>query len=109
MFVAVRDYLRGCVHSFVGDNLNIHQGRVFKMLEVVCVQCPSLMTSLIPSLTQAVRDAERKRGVGVDKRLRLFMNLRIYQFIVDQVVVLQLNYIASSCMNNIIKAIFSQN
>lgn len=70
MLHVCRDCIRSVLKTFIGK-VALYQNRVFSVLESVAVLHPSVLTDLIPVMTQAVRNLEYKRGVGVDKQLRL--------------------------------------
>jgi len=52
-------------------NLRVHHSRTLKVLEIlVDIHAPLLM-DLVPDITRAVIECETKRGVGIDKQIRL--------------------------------------
>ena len=61
--------IKGILRVFL-SNLSLYQSRVFRAIEPIAVVYPSLVSELIPAMTQLVKDSEVKRGVGIDKQLR---------------------------------------
>ncbi|XP_048239929.1 protein MMS22-like isoform X2 [Haliotis rufescens] len=58
------------VQGYVGKYLRLQTEGVFQVLGKIPDVHPGLLVQLIPDLTGAVRDLEKKRGVGVDTSLR---------------------------------------
>ncbi|XP_029892094.1 protein MMS22-like [Aquila chrysaetos chrysaetos] len=54
-----------CVfRQFIQDYTAVYDHRVFSILETVAVLDQTLVTSLIPTITQSLKDSEHKQGLG---------------------------------------------
>ncbi|XP_067675465.1 protein MMS22-like isoform X2 [Haliotis asinina] len=64
------------VRGYIGKYLKLQTEGVFQVLGRVSEVHPELLVQLIPDVRGAVRDLEKKRGVGVDTSLRkLYMGI----------------------------------
>ena len=59
------------IEKFIEENVKIYQIKALKVLESCAVLYPALLAEVIPVMSTAVKASETKRGVGVDKHLRL--------------------------------------
>lgn len=56
--------LTSVFRQFIQDYTAVYDHRVFSILETVAVLDQTLVTSLIPTLTQSLKDSEYKQGLG---------------------------------------------
>ncbi|NXA35546.1 MMS22 protein, partial [Eudromia elegans] len=56
--------LTSVFRQFIQDYTALYDHRVFSILETVAVLDQALVTSLIPTITQALKDSEHKQGLG---------------------------------------------
>ncbi|NXR59915.1 MMS22 protein, partial [Rhadina sibilatrix] len=56
--------LTSVFRQFIQDYIAVYDHRVFSILETVAVLDQTLVTSLIPTITQSLKDSERKQGLG---------------------------------------------
>lgn len=52
------------LRQFIQDYIAVYDHRVYSILEAVAVLDQTLVTSLIPTMTQALKDSEHKQGLG---------------------------------------------
>lgn len=52
------------LRQFIQDYTAVYDHRVFSILETVAVLDQTLVTSLIPTITQSLKDSEHKQGLG---------------------------------------------
>ncbi|NXC32813.1 MMS22 protein, partial [Campylorhamphus procurvoides] len=56
--------LTSVFRQFIQDYTGVYDHRVFNILETVAVLDQMLVTSLIPTITQSLKDSEHKQGLG---------------------------------------------
>ncbi|XP_066035617.1 protein MMS22-like isoform X1 [Chamaea fasciata] len=56
--------LTSVFRQFIQDYTAVYDHRVFSILETVAVLDQTFVTSLIPTITQSLKDSERKQGLG---------------------------------------------
>ncbi|XP_026700157.1 protein MMS22-like isoform X1 [Athene cunicularia] len=56
--------LTSVFRQFIQDYTAVYDHRVFSILETVAVLDQTLVTSLIPTITQSLKDSEHKQGLG---------------------------------------------
>nr|XP_047922518.1 protein MMS22-like isoform X2 [Anser cygnoides] len=56
--------LTSVFRQFIQDYTAVYDHRVYSILEAVAVLDQTLVTSLIPTMTQALKDSEHKQGLG---------------------------------------------
>ncbi|KAM9196159.1 protein MMS22-like [Mergus octosetaceus] len=56
--------LTSVFRQFIQDYIAVYDHRVYSILEAVAVLDQTLVTSLIPTMTQALKDSEHKQGLG---------------------------------------------
>ncbi|XP_053916905.1 protein MMS22-like isoform X2 [Cuculus canorus] len=56
--------LTSVLRQFIQDYTGVYDHRVFSILETVAVLDQTLVTSLIPTITQSLKDSEHKQGLG---------------------------------------------
>ncbi|NXY41469.1 MMS22 protein, partial [Ceuthmochares aereus] len=56
--------LTSVFRQFIQDYTGVYDHRVFSILETVAVLDQMLVTSLIPTITQSLKDSEHKQGLG---------------------------------------------
>ncbi|XP_065488035.1 protein MMS22-like [Caloenas nicobarica] len=62
--------LTSVFRQFIQDYMAVYDQRVFSVLEAAAVLDQTLVTSLIPTITQALKDSEHKQGLGRNAALR---------------------------------------
>ncbi|NWU92656.1 MMS22 protein, partial [Upupa epops] len=62
--------LTSVFRQFIQDYMAVYDHRVFIILETVAVLDQMLVTSLIPTITQSLKDVEHKQGLGRNAALR---------------------------------------
>ncbi|NWR33307.1 MMS22 protein, partial [Tachuris rubrigastra] len=62
--------LTSVFRQFIQDYTSVYDHRVFSILETVAVLDQMLVTSLIPTITQSLKDLEYKQGLGRNAALR---------------------------------------
>ncbi|KFZ59479.1 Protein MMS22-like, partial [Antrostomus carolinensis] len=63
-------HLTSVFRQFIQDYTAVYDHRVFSILETVAVLDQTLVTSLIPTITQSLKDSEQKQGLGRNAALR---------------------------------------
>ncbi|XP_067150050.1 protein MMS22-like isoform X3 [Apteryx mantelli] len=56
--------LTSVFRQFIQDYTAVYDHRVFSILEIVAVSDQTLVTCLIPTITQSLKDSEHKQGLG---------------------------------------------
>uniref|UniRef100_A0A8C3N6Y6 Protein MMS22-like n=1 Tax=Geospiza parvula TaxID=87175 RepID=A0A8C3N6Y6_GEOPR len=67
--------LTSVFRQFIQDYTAVYDHRVFSILETVAVLDQTLVTSLIPTITQSLKDSEHKQGLGRNAAQRFDFHL----------------------------------
>ncbi|NWX17763.1 MMS22 protein, partial [Aegotheles bennettii] len=67
--------LTSVFRRFIQDYTAVYDHRVFSILETVAVLDQTLVTSLIPTITQSLKDSEHKQGLGKNAAQRFVFYL----------------------------------
>lgn len=70
--------LTSVFRQFIQDYTAVYDHRVFSILETVAVLDRAFVTSLIPTITQSLKDSEHKQGLGRNAAQRFDFHLILF-------------------------------